>query len=187
MEDFEKLIAEKKLLDKKQWRINVLITFISIVIIVIIINLTTKTKNINETLTNKLDTAYVIKDSLARKLKDTLQIISKKYESDIIECFGFPTGKKTSTGLPMYNFTIRIFDSSILPTLKKVDYYFADDTYNPKLKTSDNAIKHFAININNSWGCMNIVPVYLHFTDNRVDTIFFPMCKKARLDLPKIQ
>lgn len=120
-------------------------------------------------------------------LQDTISKIKESIKKDTIECIGVSTGTRTSSGLPKYNFTMRISDSSITTLLERVDYYFDHYTYTPKLKSSDSAITNFRVQITNSWGCMNIVPVYLHYKTHQIDTIFFRMCDKLRLDLPELQ
>jgi hypothetical protein len=187
--DFEKIIEEKKATDKRQRKISTIILLICIAVILLIFYSVTKKQKANADLTQKLDSAKVIvslKDSQTKKLSDTLSTIKKEIKKEIVECIGIPTGTKTANGLPKYNFTIRIKDSSIISSLNSVDYYFNDDTYNPKLKTSINSQNKFSIVIPNSWGCMPIVPVYLHYKNSTRDTILFPMCDKAKLDLPKI-
>jgi hypothetical protein len=186
MNDFEKLIEEKKQSDRKQRKTTFLFILLSLAVIAAIYLFTINTKKANDVLSQKLDTVQVIKDSLSKKLNDTLSFMTKELKSDIIECIGIPTGRETSNGLPLYEFTLRITDTSIISSLKKVDYYFADDSYHPKLKSSDNPLKFFGIKIPNSWGCMPTVPIYLHFKDNSIDTILFPMCNKAKLKLPQI-
>jgi len=180
MDNFEELIEQKKASDRRQRKITAVIILVSIAIVFIIFHFTTKTKNANETLSQKLDTAV----TNAKKLTDTLKMISN---NNVVECTGIPTGTKTSSGLAKYDFTLRINDKSLNNLLNSVDYYFADDTYNPKLKTAVDAKKNFEIVVKGCWGCMSIVPVYLHYKNSRIDTIFFHMCEKARISLPRLQ
>jgi hypothetical protein len=182
MSNLDELIENKKKSDKKQRIISMIFTSISLIILFVIFMLIKNTKEDNLELGNKLVTKNKITDSLENRLNT----ISNAFKSDIIECIGVPTMRKTVTGLPLYDFTMCITDSITILSLKKVEYFFADDTYNPKLKISENASQKFSIIITNSWGCMNIVPVYLHYKNNNVDTINFPMCDKAKLKLPEL-
>jgi hypothetical protein len=136
-----------------------------------------------------LDTTKLIltrKDSLVKTLNDTLKIVRLDLKKEIVECIGLPLGTNTANGLPKFNFILRIKDTSLIVELSSVGYYFDDVTYRPKLKISSNAKNNFSIAVNNSWGCMAMVPVYLHFKNNTTDTILFPMCDKAKITLPKI-
>lgn len=188
-DELEKLIQLKKQNDKKQRTISLVIILLSIGLISFIFYLTTQKQRTNENLTKTLDTTkqiITIKDSIVDQLKDTLKTVRKDLKAEIIECIGVSTGTTTSNGLPKYNFTIRVKERSLVSELSSVEYYFDDVTYHPKLKTSNNPKNNFSITIPNSWGCMNLVPVYLHFKNNAIDTVFFPMCDKAKIAIPKI-
>jgi hypothetical protein len=179
MKELEKLIEVKKASDKKQRRISILIISISLITLVGVSIITSRIRYENVTL-------IVTKsrnDSVEQRLSETVKSLSEELKSNIIECVGVPTGRRTINGLPLYDLTMRISDTSIVSALKKVEYYFADNTYNPKLKSSDDSSGFFSIHITNSWGCMTTVPVYLHYKNNTIDTIRFPMCEKIRLRL----
>jgi len=183
MNNLEELLEKKKADDKKQRIITTVIVSLSIVAVLVIFSVVTITNKTNVDLIKNIDTTKLV----TQRLNDTIQFYSKELKSDIILCVGKPTRRITSNGLPKYNFTFEISDSAIISNLLKVDYYFADDSYNPKLKSSDNAENKFKIFVNDSWGCMKIVPIYLHYKNDKVDTLLFRMCDKARLDLPEIR
>jgi len=183
MDNIEKLIENKRKSDRRQRIFSLVLILTSLVILFLIFIFTKNTKENNLKLESKLDTTEIIKDSIEAKLNN----LSEKNKTDIIECIGVPTGGKAISGIPLYDFTICIIDSTIISSLNKVEYFFADDTYNPKLKISENASNNFSIKITNSWGCMSIVPVYLYYKNNNVDTINFPMCDKAKLKLPELE
>lgn len=175
MNDLEKLIENKKAFDRKQRINSLMVILLLLLIIVIIFIFTTKTREHNIDLQKEKDTAIAINNLLKAELK-----------IDIVECIGVPNGSYTANGLPLYDFKMKISDTLLNSSLIKVEYYFADVSYNPKLKCSENSKENFSIGITNSWGCMSIVPIYLYYKDSRIDTILFPMCKKAKLQLPNI-
>ena len=183
MEDFKKLIEDKKASDRKQRRVSLIVISIFILITAIVFLIVIGIRKENSLLIETLDTTKVKKDSLAQILNDTVKFISKRMESEIIECIGNPTGRVTPDGIPLYNLTMRISDTSIVSDLKKVEYYFDDDTYSPKLKVSNDSSNFFRIRITSSWGCLPRVPVYLYYKNDRVDTIIFPMCDKIKIQL----
>lgn len=188
-DELEKLIESKKQNDKKQRRVSVFIILSAFILISFIFFLITQKQKTNEILKQTVDSTKVAmkkNDYVVKQLKDTLKKVRKALKVDIIECLGIPLGTETKDGLPKYNFTFKIKDTSLLSRLSSVDYYFDDITYNPKLKTSFNPKNNFSIKISNCWGCMNIVPVYLHYKDHNIDTVFFRMCDKAKIVLPKI-
>lgn len=188
-EDLEYLIREKEASDKRQRIKSLVIILISIVTIFIIYFAIIKKEKINQTLTLSLDTAKTValrNDSVVSTLKKTLIEIKEEKKEDIVVCTGVPAGTRTSKGLPKYNFTFRIKDSSLVSQLDSVDYYFADDSYNPKLKRSTSAKTNFRIYVPDSWGCMPILPVYFHYKQGNIDTIYFPMCEKSKIIIPKI-
>jgi hypothetical protein len=188
-DELEKLIESKKRNDKKQRTISLVIISVAIALIFFIFYSITQKQKANETLSQTLDTTKLIitkKDSAVKRLNETLTTVRKEVKNEVIECIGVPTKTTTAEGLQKYNFTFRIKDRSLISELIRVDYYFNDVTYHPKLKTSVNSQNNFSISIPNSWGCMNIVPVYLHYKDNRVDTVLFSMCDKAKIILPRI-
>ena len=188
-DELEKLIESQKQNDKRQRRTSLIIISVAAMLIFIIFYSITKKQKANETLVQTLDTTKVLitkKDSIVKQLKDTLMKVKRNLKEEVVECIGVPLGTTTTTSLPQYKFTIRIKESSLISQLVKVDYYFDDITYHPKLKTSTNSKNNFSISINKSWGCMEIVPVYLHYKNNSLDTILFPMCDKAKIVLPKI-
>jgi hypothetical protein len=180
MDNFEELFEQKMASDRRQRIITILIIVVSFIVVFMIFHFTTKTKNANETLSQKLDTAVYN----AQKLTDTLKMIAS---ANAVECIGMPTGAKTASGLPLYDFTFKINDKALVHSLSSVDYYFDNDTYNPKLKTVASAQNNFEIVVKGCWGCMSILPVYLHFKDSRIDTIYFHMCEKSRINLPRLQ
>jgi hypothetical protein len=188
-DELEELIESKKKNDKKQRNISLIIILFAFILLSFIFFLITQKQKTNEILRQTVDSTKIVitrNDSVVKQLSDTLTKVRRALNGDIIECFGIPTGTKTKDGLPKYNFTIKIKDTSLLSRLSSVDYYFNDITYSPKLKTSNNPGNLFSIKIPNSWGCMPIVPVYLHYKDRNIDTILFRMCDKARIILPKI-
>ena len=126
------------------------------------------------------------KDSITTVLIDTLKTMQEVMKKDQVECIASILKDKMPNGDPLYLFTLQIADSSLLDKLKKVEYYFDHPSYNPKIKASTQKEKNFGISYR-GWGCMNTVPVYLHYlSDNKVDTIFFPMCDKAKIELNKL-
>jgi hypothetical protein len=188
-EELERLIEEKKKNDHRQRKTTLLVIVLSVVGLIIILLLVTKKQKQNETLVQHLDSASAVvsqKDSDLYKLNKTLIETKKENKADLIECVGTPTGTKTASGLPKYNFTIRIKGSPVIAELDSVEYFFNDPSYNPmRKKTKDSKMK-FSIYIPNSWGCMPIVPVYLYYKDRHTDTVLFPMCDKSRISLPRI-
>lgn len=188
-EELERLIQEKKENDHRQRTATLLVTTLSVVVLIVIFLLVTKKQKQNETLTQHLDSASAVvikKDSDLYKLNKTLIATKKENAADLIECVGVPTGTKTASGLPKYNFTIRIKGSPVIAELDSVEYFFNDPSYNPMRKRTKNATTKFSISIPNSWGCMPIVPVYLYYKDRHTDTVLFPMCDKSRISLPRI-
>jgi len=156
-----------------------------ILILIIFVSIT-NTKKDNQILNKRLDTVQLVKEALSQKLDNTLRAISKELKTDMIECIFKPIGTQTADGLPLYHVIMRITDSSIIPSLNKVDYNFDHYSYTPKIKSSHDPRKNFSISIPKSYGCLDIVPVYLHYKNNKVDTILFSMCEKARIMLPSI-
>jgi hypothetical protein len=188
-DELEKLIESKKQNDKNQRKISVIIILSAFILLFFIFFLITQKQKTNEILKQTVDSTKIAitkNDSVVKQLSDTLTKVRKALKADIIECFGIPSGTETKDGLPKYNFTIKIKDTSLISKLSSVDYYFDDITYNPKLKTSTNPKNNFSIKIFNSWGCMNIVPVYLYYKDHNIDTVLFQMCDKAKIILHKI-
>ncbi len=188
-EDLQKLIESKKNNDKKQRTISLAIVFVSLTLIIIIFYSITQKQKTNQLLQQSLDTTKVTiqkHDSIVLKLEDTLTKVRTNSKKDIIECIGIPLGTKTRDGLPMYSFTLRIKETSIITKVLSVDYFFDHPSYQPKLKKSNTSKNNFSIVIANSWGCMNTVPVYIHYKNNKTDTVIFKMCEKIRIQLPKI-
>lgn len=132
------------------------------------------------------DTQKVLvkKDSITHVLKRELILEKKQNKTEVVECTANLLKQKMPNGDPMYQFTLRICDSTLVPELKKVGYYFDHPSYNPKLKISTTKSNHFAVSYK-GWGCMNTVPVYLYHLDASVDTIVFNMCEKTKIVLDK--
>lgn len=87
-------------------------------------------------------------------------------------------------GNPLYTFTLRLTDSTLVKKVKKVDYYFNHPSFNPKLKSSIDKYNNYSLSYR-GWGCMEMINIYLHYEDNnKIDTIFFPMCDKTKIELP---
>lgn len=141
---------------------------------------------VSNKLNNNVTPNKKLYDSLNKEINKLRAALKMNNGNEIIECLGKPTGSYSSTGLPMYNFIMRISKPSISEKLSKVEYLFDHYTYNPKLKPSKNSKTNFSVEIRNSWGCLNIVTIFLYFKNNQVDTIAFPMCDKAKINLPKL-
>lgn len=126
------------------------------------------------------------KDSITTVLIDTLKMMQEVMKKDRVECITNPLKDKMPNGDPLFLFTLRVADSALLDQLEKVEYYFDHPSYNPKLKVSTQKETGFSIKYK-GWGCMSIVPVYLHYvSDDKIDTVLFPMCDKAKIELSKL-
>jgi hypothetical protein len=143
------------------------------------------TDSVIKTSNNKAIPNKKLYDSLNTEIKKLSAALKMNNGNGLIECLGKPTGTYSSSGLPMYNFVMRISKAGISEKLSRVEYLFDHSSYNPRLKPSKSSKTNFSIEIRNSWGCLDIVTVYLYFKNNQVDTIAFPMCDKAKIDLPK--
>jgi len=188
-EELEKLIQSKQEADKRQRKISFLIIFSSLVLIFFIYYSITQKHKENVNLIQTLDTtrnSSEKKDAALTRLNDTLQIVKREVRVDMVQCVGTPTGTKTQSGLPKYNFVISIKKGPVIAQLESVGYFFNDASYRPMLKLSDDPKSNFSIRIPNSWGCMPVVPVYLHYKDKTTDTIIFPMCEKSKIALPSL-
>ena len=186
-DSIEALISAKKKRDHKQRNITLIIVFIGLVMILLIMTVLTKTKDENVNLKHSLDTTtqkLLVTDSLVDVLASDTSSAGALFSG--ITCRGLPTGQ-FGNGLPKYTFGIQVEDSVICSKLDKVEYFFDDASYNPRLKASSNRENGFQVLIKNSWGCMPVLPVYLHFKDAHVDTVQFPMCDNIRVTLPAIK
>jgi hypothetical protein len=187
-EKFREILEEKKASDLKQRRITVFVVLGSLVLLAIIYVSATRQQHVNSSLQQELDTTKTVAvraDSVTNKLRDSLNDMNRQMRG-VVECYGVPNGQKSRTGLTEYNFTLGIRDTGLVSRLSHVDYFFADPTYSPQIKTAHNPRDNFRLTIYNCWGCMTVVPIYLHFKSGATDTINFPMCDKAKIRLPKL-
>ena len=123
------------------------------------------------------------KDSLTTMLNDSLNIVKQIINEDKVECTAILKNAKMANGDPLYEFSLKIKDSLIVSKLKCVDYFFDHSSFNPRLKTSNDAKNNFKLTYK-GWGCLDTVQVYLHYKESpKTDTIIFRMCDKTKIEL----
>lgn len=83
---------------------------------------------------HRLDIAQMVKEAMSQNLDNKLRVISKEVKTDVIKCIFKPIGINTADGLPFYQVRMRITDSSIIPSLNKVECNFDHYSYQPKLR-----------------------------------------------------
>jgi hypothetical protein len=156
-------------------RIASIITGIGIIIIVISFFLFLLNHQINKHLLTKRE----------EKIKDltiNLQKI-KAYNPASVVCNATPLNFKDDQGHTMYNFSLQIDNSILVKKLNRVDYFFDNSQFHPKLKTSTDSSHKFNLTYS-GWGTVKTLKVFLHHKNSSlVDTVLFDLADNVHINL----
>lgn len=169
-DEINRIIQEKKKADKKQRMISLAVILFSLLLIITIYYSVTQKQRILETTKATL----VTNDSIAKKTIDSLVKI-KILDESLIECIAQSTHKVDRDGDTLYDFILRIKESSLESKLKSVDYFFNDPGFTPQHKISYDSLNNFQFSYRAS-GTVDTLQVYLSYKNiPKPDTILYPL------------